>query len=681
MSSANGEPIVVPRPQRPSMEDPLRDPAEEIKRLQRCINDLVSVLALPAAWSGSEPSQIAHSLLDVLLRLLRLDLVYIRVRDSAGEQPIEIIRTDPSHEPLPPNEIRATVGDWFGDDPQARLSPARKSLGDRDISLFPLRLGLHSEIGLIVAGSQRADFPSETEKLVLTVAANQATIGLQERSARRYSEERYRVVAETASDAIISIDDTGLILFANSATATIFGHDPADLVGKPLTVLMPEYMRKLHQVGFNRYLATGQRHLNWQGIELTALRKNGQEFPVEISFGELNRDGHKIFTGILRDISKRKQAEQALQRSEAFLAEGQRLGQIGCYSWRVATNEIMWSKELYRIFEFEIGVPVTAEMIRTRVHPEDVSLYEKMVEDARNGGSDFEWQYRLLMPNHSTKHLHAVARATRDEYGQLEYIAAIQDVTERRLAQEALDKARSELAHVARVMTLGTLTASISHEIRQPITAAVTDARTCARWLNRDEPDVAEAREATSRLIKALTRASEIISRISSLFKKESPKRELVDVNEVVQEMVVLLRGEARAHAILLQLDLANDLDHVVVDRVQLQQVFMNLMLNGIDAMKSLSNPGVLTITSRKGENANVLISVSDTGVGLHPELIEQVFTPFFTSKAQGTGMGLTISRSIIESHGGRLWATSHPGMGATFHFTLPVEETEEQVA
>ena len=216
-------------------------------------------------------------------------------------------------------------------------------------------------------------------------------------SARLYSEERYRVVVETASDAVVSIDDKGSIVFANPATVTIFGYDPAELLGKPLTLLMPEYMRDLHQAGFKRYMATGHRHMNWQGTELTAVRKNGEEFPVEVSFGEINKDGHKLFTGFLRDISKRKRAERALRRSEAFLAEGQHLGQIGSYSWRVATDEITWSAELYRIYELEIGVPVTLELIRSRVHPEDVSLIEKMkmVDQAREGGHDFEWQYPL----------------------------------------------------------------------------------------------------------------------------------------------------------------------------------------------------------------------------------------------------------------------------------------------
>ena len=417
-----------------------------------------------------------------------------------------------------------------------------------------------------------------------------------------------------------------------------------------------------------------------QPYEKEYFRKDGSRMPILLG-GALFEGSENEGVAFILDLSAQKQAQEELQRSEAFLAEAQHLSHIGSYSWRVATDEIKWSEQLYRIYELEAGLPVTFELIRTRVHPEDLPLYEKMIEHARNDGNDFEWQYRLRMPDSSIKYLQAVAHATRDQDGRLEYIAAVQDVTERHLSEEALDKARSELAHVARVMSLGTLTASIAHEIRQPLAAAVTDAKTCSRWLNRDEPDVAEARDATSRLITDLTRASEIISRIGSLFKKSAPKRELVDVNEVVEEMVALLRGEARTHSISFQRNLASDLPRIMADRVQLQQVLMNLMLNGIDSIKSLSAPGKLTVTSRKDENGQVLISVADTGVGVRPEQTEEIFNAFFTSKAQGTGMGLTISRSIIESHGGRLWAISHPEPGATFQFTLPVEGIEQKAA
>jgi len=218
---------------------------------------------------------------------------------------------------------------------------------------------------------------------------------------------------------------------------------------------------------------------------------------------------------------------------------------------------------------------------------------------------------------------------------------------------------------------MGELTASLAHEIRQPITAAATNAKTCLRWLGRDEPDVAEASAAASRLVNDVTRAADIIGRISSLFKKDAPLRELVDVNELVREMIVLLRSEANRYSISIRTELAEDLPRVMADRVQLQQVFMNLMLNGIDAMKGTSGGSELAIKSEAGDG-QLLISVSDTGVGLPQEQADQIFRAFFTTKDKGTGMGLPISRSIIESHGGRLWAASASGRGATFQFTLP---------
>jgi PAS domain S-box-containing protein len=380
----------------------------------------------------------------------------------------------------------------------------------------------------------------------------------QEQSARRYSEERYRVVVETANDAVVGADESGVIQFANPATMRVFGYDPAELIGKPLTVLMPEYMRKLHENGFGRYLATGQRHINWQGTELTGLRKNGQEFPLEISFGELTTNGRRVFTGFIRDITEKKQADE----------EHERLRQV-----------------------------------------------------------------------------------------------------------------QTDLAHVTRVSTMGELTASLTHEIKQPISAAVTNAETCLQWLESDQPDIAEARQATSRLLRDVARASDIISRIGTLFKKDVPRRELADINGVIQEMIALLRGEADRYSISIYGELADDLPSIMVDRVGLQQVLMNLMLNAIEAIKDMGTTGKITIRSQRDGNRQILVSVADTGVGLRSEQVDQIFNAFFTSKSQGTGMGLPISRSIVESHGGRLWAAPNSGPGATFQFYLPLEAAAHSAA
>ena len=238
-------------------------------------------------------------------------------------------------------------------------------------------------------------------------------------------------------------------------------------------------------------------------------------------------------------------------------------------------------------------------------------------------------------------------------------------------AQEALRLAQSDLAHVNRVNTMGELTASLAHEVNQPIAAAVTDASTCLRWLTRDEPDVEEAREAASRMVKDASRAAEIISRIRVLFKKGTPQRELVDINRIIREMVALMHGEATRHSISVRLELAADLPQLIGDRVQLQQVLMNLVINSIDAMNNVEGTHELAIKSQRAENDQLQVSVSDNGVGLPHQHADQIFNAFFTTKVHGTGMGLRISRTIVESHGGRLWASDNSPRGASFCFTL----------
>src|ERR1700676_3865505 len=368
---------------------------------------------------------------------------------------------------------------------------------------------------------------------------------------------------------------------------------------------------------------------------------------------------------------ERKRAEESLRQSEAYLAEAQRLSKTGSFGWRPSTGELLWSEETFRIFQYDRSTKPTLEVILQRIHSEDTALVKQTIERASQDGKNFEHEYRLVMPDNSVKYVHVVAHALSDKSGRIEFVGAVMDVTERKCAEEALRQAQADLAYMSRVTTMGELTASLAHEIRQPISAAVTNAKTCLRWLGRDEPNVAEACEAASRIVKDVTRAADIIGRISSLFKKGALQRELVDVNELIQEMIVLLRSEANRYSISIRTELAEGLPKVMADRVQLQQVLMNLMLNAIDAMKETSGGSELAIKSET-DDGQLLISVSDTGVGLLSEQGDQIFKAFFTTKDNGTGMGLPISRSIIESHGGRLWGASNSGRGATFQFTLP---------
>jgi C4-dicarboxylate-specific signal transduction histidine kinase len=316
------------------------------------------------------------------------------------------------------------------------------------------------------------------------------------------------------------------------------------------------------------------------------------------------------------------------------------------------------------------------------MHPEDRTKWQVTIERAIREKSDYEGEHRILLPNGTVKYTHTFGHPVLNSSGDVvQFVGTIIDVTERKQAEkerERLRQAQADLAHINRATTMGELTASLAHEINQPIAAAVTDARTCLRWLGREQPDIAEARESAARMVKAVTRASDIISRLRQLFKKGAPQTSVVDVTAVIQEMVVLLGSEAAKYSVSIQTELSADSPRVMADRVQLQQVLMNLMLNGIEAMHDTKGGGQLTIGSLRREGGQLLISVSDTGVGLPPEHADQIFNAFFSTKAQGTGMGLSISRSIVESHGGRLWAKSNPVGGTTFNFTLPALEAKE---
>jgi NO-binding membrane sensor protein with MHYT domain/signal transduction histidine kinase len=367
--------------------------------------------------------------------------------------------------------------------------------------------------------------------------------------------------------------------------------------------------------------------------------------------------------------------EKKLQQSEAYLSEAQRLSHTGSFGWRVSTGEIIWSEESFRIFQSDRTTKPTVELILQRVHPEDAALVKQTIERAAQDGKDFDHEYRLVMPDSSVKYVHVVAHALSDESGSIEFVGAVMDITGRKRAEEALRQAQADLARVNRMTTMGELTASLAHEVNQPIAAAVTNANTCLRWLTRDHPNVEEARAAASRIVQDGSRAADIIKRIRLLFQKGKPQWELVDVNEVTREMIVLLRSEATRYSISIRLELAEDLPQVMGDRVQLQQVLMNLMINSIDAMKDVDGTRELAIKSQRTETEQLQISVSDTGVGLPPHQADQIFNAFFTTKFQGTGMGLSISRSIVESHGGRLWAGGNPPRGASFHLTLPPKD------
>jgi len=369
----------------------------------------------------------------------------------------------------------------------------------------------------------------------------------------RESEEQTRLIVDNAPDAAVTIDASGLVRRWNAAAERIFGWATGEAINRRLSdVIIPPPYREAYDHGLQKFLATGKGAFLGKVIEATALRRDGHEFPVELSVAPAKLGGAWVFNAFVRDVSERKRAEEERER---------------------------------------------------------------------------------------------------------------------------LRQAQADLAHVTRVTTMGELTASLAHEVSQPIAAAITNSNTCLRWLTRDPPDVEEAREAVSRIVKDATRAADIVKRIRSMFKKGTAQREPVDVNEAIRDVIMLMRNEAYRYSVAIRTALTEALPQVMADRVQLQQVLTNLMLNGIEAMKDVDAAPELTIKSEQADNSHLLISVSDTGMGLAPEQAEQIFKAFFTTKADGTGMGLSISRSIIEAHGGRLWATANQPRGAVFQFTLPVDE------
>ena len=384
--------------------------------------------------------------------------------------------------------------------------------------------------------------------------------------------------------------------------------------------------------------------------------------------------------GTNTEIEELKRAEQALRRSEAYLAEAQRLTQTGsCAVDGASRQTIYWSEEMFRLFGFDPrrGLPMWEQWLE-RVHEEDRENLRLAGERMFLEKAHCDVEFRIVQPDGTVKNVQGIGHPVLGSDGELvQVVGTMVDVTARRRAEEARDRLRqleAELAHINRVSTLGELTVSLAHEIKQPIGAAVTNAEACVRLLSRVQPNLEEAREAALEMVKDARRAANIIDRVRTLYQRGSSQLTAVDLNELIREMVIVLQDEANRHSISIHTDLAESVPSVMADRVQLQQVLMNLMLNGIEAMCDIA--GQLRVTSRLAPDNRVHISVIDEGVGLPGGSIEKIFDAFFTTKPQGTGLGLAICRSVIESHGGRVWASANAGQGTTFHFTLPSRQT-----
>lgn len=567
----------------------------EVKHLKACINDLMVVLALPAIWSGGEPSQIVCTLVDVLLRVLRLDLIYVRLKDGVGEAPIEMVRSPQSRKlKVRPQEIGEIFNSWLGDDPHKWPSLVSSHIGDLDISIVPLRLGVHGELGAIVAGSQRAGFPEETERLLLSVAANQAAIGLQE---ARLLRQQKRIAYE--------LDQR-----VEQRTAEL--------------------------------AATNEALKNEIAERRLAVEKLG------LQHGEM-------------------------KQSATLLAETQRLSSTGSFTRRLATGEITWSDESYRIFQVDRAAPLTFELIASRIHPEDLPAFKEQFERARHDDGDIDFEFRLQLPDGQIKHIHVLAHRVKDKPGKEELVGAIMDISEAKKSQEALDAAQTALAHASRVATLAEISATIAHEVNQPLAAIVMTAQASLRWLSRDDPNIAKVGQLTGQIVSDARRASDIVQRIRGMATKHEPERIPIDLNEVVEEALLFMRHEVESRSIKLSANLAARLPNVRADRIRLQQVIVNLLVNSIHAIAQAEGPirRIDLDTGIDKDNA-VSFSIRDSGPGIADENLERVFESFFSTKKDGMGIGLAICQSIITAHGGRIAVSNHPEGGAQFRFVLP---------
>jgi C4-dicarboxylate-specific signal transduction histidine kinase len=550
----------------------------DVQWLRRALRDLVALATIPAAWVGRDPPAIPAGLADVLVNSLGLDFAFVRLCDPNGGADFEVAR----------GSGWPAFAEWLEHNHAGGSRLSRREIvddtgdGARGCRGIVIPIGVNAECGLVAAASDRADFPSEIDQMLLSVAANHAATAF--RMARL-------------------VDD----------------HRRAE----------------------------------------AALRESEQQLRQS------------------RDDLETKVAERTaeLRRSEAHLAEAQRLSHIGSFGWDTIDGRLYWSEELFRIFECDPASQPTEDFVLQRTHPHDRAVVQQLNVRASQDRSDFDLEHRLLMPNGQIKRVHVIGHSVFGEAGEfVEFVGTVMDVTERRRAEED----RQAIVHANRITTMGQLTASIAHEVNQPIAAVVTNAEAALRWGDMRPPELQEVRQALGRILRDGRRAGEVIGGIRALIAKAPPRQDRLDVNTIVLEVIALTRSEIYGNGVALRTQLAPGLPPVYGDRVQLQQVMLNLILNAVEALSEISEGSRDLLISSAGDTADrVSVAVQDSGPGLSPQGVERLFDAFYTTKGKGMGMGLAICRSIIEAHGGRLWATANEPQGAVFQFTLPLERDE----
>jgi PAS domain S-box-containing protein len=686
----------------------MQNSPQEIKLLQSCINDLMSVLALPAIWSGGDSSQVVITLLDALVSMLRLEFAYARFLRNGGGSATDILRVAKGQTTdVLARDVGLTLKDLLKHASSASPALAPNPIGEGEVFLAPLRLGLKDESGFLVAASKRRDFPTMIETLLLRIATNQAVVGLQEahllneqkRAAeeleRRISDRTRQVTAvnaelvreigerERAEEALrVSEErfrryfDLGLIgmaitspdkgcLEVNDELCRILGYERSEMLQKNWSeITLPDDLAA-DVVQFDRVLAG---EINGYSLDKRWIRKDGRIIDSIMAAKCVRRADGSVdyFVGLVQDITERKQAEDSVRKaheqvdmivnsiSDNFFGID-RDGRFTYFNTHAADQMRTLGKDpdalIGRVSWVEFPEAPNQENIR-RVLSERVMIADELYYEPLG-----EWLENHIYPSND---------------GGL--VIFQRSITKRKRTEEELRKAHAELAHVARVTTLGELTASIAHEVNQPLAAIVTNGQASLRLLSRSKPDIEEARAAVESMISDSLRASEVIKRIRALLKKTGPAKTTLNVNELIQHVITFTSSELKQNKVSLLTELEPDLPLVIGDRVQLQQVMLNLILNGNEAMNS---PGwetrELLLRSESSGPDRVLVTVQDTGAGLDPEHRDRAFDPFFTSKKAGLGLGLSISKTIIEAHGGKIQNVPTGDTGAIFQFSLPV--------
>ncbi len=478
-------------------------------------------------------------------------------------------------------------------------------------------------------------------------------------------------------------DGTGRPLYWSEELYRIFGFDPRQ--GLPTR---EQPLERIHPEDLDRFLQTFEKGIQQKvdaEVEYRIVLPDRSVKSVHtISHPVLNADGEIAeLVGTTVDVTERKRAEESLRRSQSYLAEAERLTHTGSYAGDSTTQPLYWSEELYRIFGFDPqqGLP-TREQPLERVHPEDLDKLLQAFSRVIDERVDSEVEFRLVLPDGAVKWVQGIGHPVLNAKGEfVEVIGTTVDITERKRAEEErvrLHRLETDLAHINRVSIMGELTASIAHEVNQPLSGVVSNGSACLRWLAGDTPNIEEARETARRIVRDGKRAAEIIGRIRALTKRTATPREKLDLNETIREILPLVGDEAKKKSVMIRTSFADDVFPVLGDRVQLQQVMLNLIMNGIEAMNTVTDRDrEIVITSRNTDPDQVEVTVEDGGTGLDPDASARIFDAFYTTKPAGMGMGLSICRSILQAHDGRLWATANHGPGTTFHFTLPKKQEE----